>query len=101
MPDIAGPARRARRRLVVASLVAFVIFNAIFDVRILLAIRGYVDAAERAAQEGTFLRVQDSLGQAIRQGLLMGGVAAVLVLAAGILAARSARQSVSRGELEV
>jgi hypothetical protein len=82
----------ARRQLVWTCAIAFAVFNAVFDVAILLAIDEYVAAAARAAREGTFIRVQDRLGIAARQGLMLALAASCLVLAAGAVRIRKARR---------
>jgi hypothetical protein len=103
MPDTSERAGRrpprlgARARVALSALLAFVIFNAVFDVRLLMAVRDYVAAAESAASGGTFLRVRDSLDPAARQGLYLALAASAAMFAAGLAAAaRSARVRAGR-----
>jgi len=72
---------------------AFVVFNAVFDVRMLVAERQFVADAQTSAVSGTFLRAQDNLGSAARQGFMIAAAASVLTLVVALRVARAGRRS--------
>jgi hypothetical protein len=77
-----------------------VVWNLVFDRVIIVAGRGYVRAAELAAQAGgPYARIDDSMRAAVGRALVLASAAAAVVLAAGWLIARRPARTTSAGSL--
>src|SRR6266576_6939440 len=99
--------RRSPRLAAALWLVlAFVVWNVVFDRVLVLAGRRYSYAAAQAVREGrAYLRIDDSMRPALAQGVRVASVTALGIAAFGLLAvavaARLDRRRKDSADLEV
>jgi hypothetical protein len=76
---------RPRLARILWVVLAFAVWNVVFDRVLVLAGREYVYAATLAARDGVYLFAKDWMASAVARGFWLASAGAAIILAAGLV----------------